>query len=248
MAPPLRIYGVPFSQPVRSVIWACLLKRLPFVLVPVNPGTAGRNGSRNKEYLKVNPTGTIPFINDDGFWLGEANAILTYLSDKHGWDDLFPTDSKVRARVNWYLHSHHRGIREASLSLVAPKIRKDLTFPEAMQRINKMTFERALRALDTGWLAEADFIAGTTHPTIADLCCYMELGQLTDRYGAVWDFSRTPRVAAWAARMARVPHHDELHLVNEVIGQLRGGGPTQRRIVDANKQAIARIAQLAAKL
>ena len=37
MEPPI-IYGVPFSQPVRAVLWLLLSKRQPFEFRMVNPG------------------------------------------------------------------------------------------------------------------------------------------------------------------------------------------------------------------
>ena len=38
---PLILYGVPFSQPVRAVIWLMLYKELPFEMVLINPGLQG---------------------------------------------------------------------------------------------------------------------------------------------------------------------------------------------------------------
>ena len=35
----------------------------------------------------------------------------TYLADKHGWSDLYPQDPLARARINEYLHFHHRNTR-----------------------------------------------------------------------------------------------------------------------------------------
>ena len=57
---PLTLYGVPFSQPVRAVMWLLLFKRLPFEMVLTNPGSKGETGSRNPDYLAFNPGGTIP--------------------------------------------------------------------------------------------------------------------------------------------------------------------------------------------
>ena len=76
---PLIVYGVPFSQPVRAVLWLLLLKRMPFELVLINPGSKGDTGSRNPNYLAKNPSGTIPCIEEPetGFTLGEAHAIMT---------------------------------------------------------------------------------------------------------------------------------------------------------------------------
>ena len=61
----LTVYGVPFSQPVRAVLWVLLYKRLPFKLVLINPGTTGKNGSRHPSFLAKNPGGTIPTIEEE---------------------------------------------------------------------------------------------------------------------------------------------------------------------------------------
>lgn len=58
--PPVTLYGVPFSQPVRAVMWLMLYKRMPFEMVLINPGSKGDTGSRNPAYLAKNPGGTIP--------------------------------------------------------------------------------------------------------------------------------------------------------------------------------------------
>ena len=55
---PFVLYGVPFSQPVRAVMWLMLYKQLPFEMVLINPGSKGENGSRNPAYLAKNPGGT----------------------------------------------------------------------------------------------------------------------------------------------------------------------------------------------
>ena len=103
---PIILYGVPLSQPVRAVMWLMLYKRTPFEMVLINPGSKGETGSRNPAYLAKNPGGTIPTIEepDTGFVLGEAHAIMCYLSNKHGWDDVYPTNPRLRAKVDWYLH------------------------------------------------------------------------------------------------------------------------------------------------
>ena len=49
------LYGVPFSQPVRAVMWLLILKRMPFEMVLINPGSKGDNGSRSAAYLEKNP-------------------------------------------------------------------------------------------------------------------------------------------------------------------------------------------------
>ena len=196
---PLKLYGVPFSQPVRAVMWLMLYKSTPFEMVLINPGSKGENGSRNPAYLAKNPGGTIPTIEDpaSGYVLAEAHAILCYLCNRYGWDDVYPASPEARGQVDWYLHYHHRNVRDASLGLVAPKIRKDLNIPELMQVSAKLTLTRALEALDTGWLAKSTFIAGDAL-TIADFAAYAEIGQLRPEFTNVFDFEPYPNRAPLA--------------------------------------------------
>lgn len=248
---PLILYGVPFSQPVRAVMWLLLYKQTPFEMVLVNPGTTGENGSRHPDYLKKNPGGTIPTIEepDTGFCLGEAHAIMCYLCNSHGWDDVYPTDHRERARVDWYLNFHHRNVRDASVGLVAPKIRKDLNIPEATQAAAKATLTRALEALDSGPLASHEFITGD-RLTIADFAAYVEIGQLRPEFTNVYDFEPFPNVRRWMDRMTTVDGHDDVHVVLAELGDISVEPPSMETIRNANKNALralkARLAALGA--
>lgn len=247
--PLLILYGVPFSQPVRAVMWLLLHKRMPFEMVLINPGSKGDNGSRHPEFLAKNPGGTIPTIEEPatGFTLGEAHAIMCYLCNQHGWDDLYPSDFQARARVDWYLNYHHRNVRDASVGLVAPKIRKDLNIPQVTQDAAKATLTSALNALENGWLAETAFIAGE-QLTIADFAAYVELGQLKPGFTNVWDFGPHPKVQAWLSRMEQMEGHDEVHVVLAELGDISSQAPSMETIKTANKSALralkAKLAQL----
>jgi glutathione S-transferase len=54
---------------------------VPFEMVEVPPGAGG---SRKPEFLRLNPNGQVPFIDDDGLILWESVAINLYLAKKHG--------------------------------------------------------------------------------------------------------------------------------------------------------------------
>jgi glutathione S-transferase len=237
---PLILYGVPFSQPVRAVMWLLLLKRLPFDMVLTNPGSKGDNGSRHPSYLAKNPGGTIPTIEepDTGFVLGEAHAILCYLSNRYVWEDVYPSDPARRAKVDWYLHYHHRNVRDASIGLVAPKIRKDLNIPVAAQQAALATLTNALGVLDSGWLARSKYLAGDTL-TLADLAAYVEIGQLQTCFTNLYDFARFPNVRRWLDAMRRVDAHDAVHTVLTELGDISREPPSIDRIRSANKAALA---------
>ena len=235
---PLILYGVPFSQPVRAVMWLLLLKRRPFEMVLINPGSTGEKGSRHPSYLAKNPGGTIPCIEepDTGFTLGEAHAIMPYLARTHGWTDVYPVDDQLRAKVDWYLHFHHRNIRDAS-GLIAPKIRKDLNIPEAVQASAKRNLMGALSALDTGWLAGNRFLVSDS-VTLADLAAYVEIGQLQPQFTNVFDMSGYPNVQRWLKDMTTIDYHDEVHAVLAKLGDISEEAPTMEAIKDANKWAL----------
>ena len=235
----VRLYGVPFSQPVRAVMWLMLYKQTPFEMVLINPGSGGESGSRHPNYLAKNPGGTIPMIEepDTGFVLSEAHAIMCYLSNAHGWDDVYPADHRLRARVDWYLHFHHRNIRDASTGLVAPKVRKDLNIPDIMQQSARATLTNALHALDSGWLAKSPYLIGD-QVTLADFAAYVEIGQLQPGFTNVFEFEPFPNVQRWLDRMKQVDGHDDVHVVLAELGDISGEPPTMDAIRNANKNAL----------
>ena len=73
---------------------------LPFEPVPVDT----RKGDQFKpEFLKVNPNGKVPAIDDDGVFVFDSNAILLYLAEKTG-KFLPPSTPKNRAQLlSWLM-------------------------------------------------------------------------------------------------------------------------------------------------
>ena len=132
MSSKIKIHGVPMSQAVRAVLWLLFNKDLPFELVLTVPGSKEENGTRHPSYLEKYPNGTIPALEDPdtGFLLAESHAIMCYLCNKHEWDDLYPQNPEARAKVDDFLHYHHRNIKEATLAFFAPMARPDLGLSE----------------------------------------------------------------------------------------------------------------------
>ncbi len=234
-----KLYGVPFSQPVRAVMWLLLMKETRFELVLTNPGTTGDNGSRHPDYLARYPGATIPCLEetDTGFTLGEAHAILTYLARKHGWHDVYPADLREQARIDAYLHYHHRNVREASVGLVAPRIRKDLDIPDLVQQSARRSITNALKVLERGYLKDRAFLMGDS-VTLADIAAYVEIGQLRPEFTNVFDFSDFPIIRRWLDDMARVPGHDDVHVVMRELGDISEEPPSMEAIRNANKRAL----------
>ncbi len=63
-----------------------------------------KGDTKTPEYLKMNPQHNIPTVKDDDFVMNESRAIMTYFASKQGCTKLYPTDIKVRARVDQRLY------------------------------------------------------------------------------------------------------------------------------------------------
>jgi glutathione S-transferase len=90
----LKIWGRTNSINVQKVLWALNEMKVPYERID-----AGMQfGVVNEPFYRMlNPNGRVPTIDDDGFVLWESNAIVRYLSAKHGAGTLCPSDPKQRA-------------------------------------------------------------------------------------------------------------------------------------------------------
>ncbi|KAF2992098.1 glutathione S-transferase family protein [Methylocystis sp. MJC1] len=95
----LTLYGQARSRASRS-LWALEEIGVPYQHIPIQPYTE----SRSAEYLRVNPNGHVPCLNDNGFVLWESLAINLYLAETYAGASLWPADEKGRARMyQWTL-------------------------------------------------------------------------------------------------------------------------------------------------
>jgi glutathione S-transferase len=95
----LTIYGSDLSGPAIKVRLTASLLGIDYKWQLVNL----REGEQKQEwFLKINPVGKVPAIDDDGFHLFESNSICRYLCDKHN-SALYPKDVKKRAAIDQWI-------------------------------------------------------------------------------------------------------------------------------------------------
>lgn len=106
----LKIYGVLRSRATRP-IWVAKELGIAYQQVPViqvyrlaDPNAPGAPlHTASPAFLKINPAGQVPTMDDDGFVLHESLAITLYLARKHG-GTLAPQDERENAAmVQWSL-------------------------------------------------------------------------------------------------------------------------------------------------
>ncbi|KAG5885598.1 hypothetical protein JTB14_024779 [Gonioctena quinquepunctata] len=115
---PLTLYSVSDGPPSLAVRQALEYLGLEHNLVNVDFGLGEH---MTDEFSKKNPQKEIPVLDDNGFMMGESNAILQYLAEKYGKDEtLYPKEPTARAIVNhrlcFNLSTYYRYISEYTLA------------------------------------------------------------------------------------------------------------------------------------
>ena len=194
----LRIWGRLSSINVQKVVWTARELALPFERIEAG-GAFG--GNRTPEYLRMNPNGKIPVIEDDGFVLWESNAIVRYLAAKHGAGTLWPNDLRQRADadrwMDWHATELMPAMRNAFMQLIrtAPEQRSQTLIEES----NTAT-EPLLAILDSH-LAGRDFLCGN-HFTMGDIA----VGSSVHRwFGLPQPHAPRPNVERWYRRLVTRP-------------------------------------------
>lgn len=175
-------------------LWALEELELPYELkmLPFPPRV------RAKEYLALNPLGTIPLLIEGDVSMTESAAILHYLVTRHG-----PTPLAVgveEADYGAYLNWLHFG--EATLTFPQTLVLRYAKFepeerrnPQVATDYAKWFFAR-LRAVETAMAGRETICAGRF--TVADISVGYAL-LLADRIGLAKDFG--PAVAAYWQRL-----------------------------------------------
>jgi glutathione S-transferase len=259
----LVVYGFPPSQPSRAVYWTCLIKGLPFEL-----RTPDLVGAGLSELAKLNPKRQVPVVVQGDFVLYEMPAILAWLCNANGWDDLYPREPANRALVDQYLHFHHSTTRLATMKLMAPHVTivfeglfepgadvgatKDILLFEGIQSARTgpdiyargcAVVEMVAQLIEDGFLRGRDrYLCTREQPTIADIACYEELSQL--RWASLFDFDGYPKLQGWLDRMEELPFHEPAHRYNIALGDILSEPNTMERFITATATGVAALEEV----
>jgi glutathione S-transferase len=161
----IRLWGRTNSMNVQKVLWT--LDELGLRYERLDAGMQfGLNNT--PDYLKKNPNGKVPLLEDDGYAIWESQAICRYLCNQYQGSQLYPLDAQARGQVDQWLDWANSGVNN-SLSVV---FWQTLRLPEEQRDGKKLKEEtdKTIAALQifNRALSGRSFVA-TSHFSLADL-------------------------------------------------------------------------------
>lgn len=151
------------------------------------------NSIRHTEFLKINPRSCVPTIDDDGFYLWESRAIMTYLVNKHSpSNSLYPKDPKKRALVDMMLNFDQGTLYRSQVEYLYPVIFRN----EDPDLSKEVSYRSALTILDRS-LEKNAYVAGK-NLTLADLSIVASIS-LAEAYN--YNFRPFQNIVEWLRLM-----------------------------------------------
>jgi glutathione S-transferase len=196
----IRLYDYELSGNCFKVRQLLAWLGMSYQRVPVDfhPGRA----HKSPDFIEhVNPFGQLPVLDDDGFVLRDAQAILVYLATRYDPDRRwYPDDARLRGEVSMWLATAELLTRTASAARLHHAFGLELDLVtcqrgahEVLRVVDDHLAERA--SLGACWLVGEG-------PTLADLACFPyaalapEGGIALDGYPAlrrwIWDMRHLP--------------------------------------------------------
>jgi glutathione S-transferase len=152
--------------------------------------------SRSPAFLKRNPMGRVPVLEDGDLVLWESTAILRYLA---AGTALIPKDPRAAADVDrwiaWQLAHLHPAMSKVAFERIVKRLTRQGPPDQALIDAGTAEFA-AMSAILDGALADREFVAGSL--SIADFALAAHYS-LAAPCGL--ELSRAPRVQAWLDRM-----------------------------------------------
>lgn len=158
---------------------------------------------KGEEFKKINPLGHIPVIDDDGYMLRDAHAILVYLAAKYDptgrW---YPTSDPelIGETAQWMLFAEG-----TTNTASAARLHVNLGYDFDIDAV-RAGAHRLFRVLDEHlWFRERegkDWVCSGTHPTIADVAIFPDVVLSEEGGISRLDY---PALRRWTDRVKQIP-------------------------------------------
>lgn len=189
----MKLYHHPLSgHSHRARLFLSLLD-VPHDLVLVD---LAKGAHKAPDFLKINPFGQVPVLDDNGTIVTDSVAILVYLARKLNRSDWLPEEPLAAAKVQKWL-----SVAAGEIAYGPAAARLVTIFGASFRPEEVLTrAHNILKQIDAA-LAAQDFIVGAK-PTIADVALYSYIASAPE--GNV-DLSSYAHVNAWLKRIEALP-------------------------------------------
>lgn len=191
----MKLYVMAVSGNSYKVRILLALLKLPYEAVVLDPK---RKEHKEPRFLKLNPRGEVPVLEDGGAVLWDSGAILVYLARKHGGEQWLPSGPAAMSEVmQWVALAGNEiqfGLQYARRGLLQDRwTAGTLEQGQTMGRVALDALEGRLK--NHSWLA-------LDRPTIADIACFPYVETAPE---AKVPLDPYPAVAAWLERCKALP-------------------------------------------
>jgi glutathione S-transferase len=155
-------------------------------------GDLAKGAHKAPDFLKLNPFGQVPVLENNGTIIADSNAILVYLAKTNNRTDWLPEDAASAAKVQKWL-----SVAAGEIAYGPAAARLITVFGADFRADEVIARAHRILALVEAELSSHDFIVGDK-PTVADVALYSYIVNAPE--GNV-DLSSYSNVRAWLARI-----------------------------------------------
>jgi glutathione S-transferase len=192
-AQPIRLYRHVISGHAHRVELFLSLLGLPFESIDIDLASGAH---KQPEFLKINPFGQLPAIDDNGVTIADSNAILVYLAMKYADSSWLPTDPAGAARVQRWL-----SVAAGQIAYGPATARLVNIFGAKLDKTRAQEIANNLFKLMESHLTEQKFLVGGA-PTIADVASYAYIARAPE--GDI-SLQAYPQIRSWLTRIEQLP-------------------------------------------
>jgi glutathione S-transferase len=195
--PQITVFGTEYSGHAHRVVLLLRMLEIAFRFVAAPKEVRG-----SAEFLRLNPLGQIPVLQDGPITLADSNAILVYLVRRYAPDSQWlPGEALAAARVQRWLSiaagelAHGPGVARRIVQWAGPG-----DHGKALETGAQLFKFMEAHLADTPYLA-AD------HPTLADLACYSYTAHAPEGGLSLRPY---PTVRQWLSRVEALPRFEPM--------------------------------------
>ncbi len=198
----MKLYDISLSGNCYKIRLFLSLLDKEYEIMPIN-ATAGDN--RTAAFLKINPRGQVPVLDDHGVIVWDSTAILMYLARRYADEGWLPLDAEKLAIVGQWL-----AVAQNEILYGLARARAMILFKRAGDMQEYQTMGTGILEVMEKHLENRHWLA-LDHVTIADIACFPYVALAPD---AGITLEHYPAIRAWISRIKTLPGYTGMQGLN----------------------------------